>query len=128
MMNEDSYQNERSQWKFVYKAKALLPFAQRRLSEHQAIESRLREQLSAMIRDPASFHDDAKLQQLKHDVDRHSALREQFEVYCHEFTRTPNKEFSLKLSDVVFFSIHTGGFTSSEAEPTGEAEDEVGLV
>lgn len=124
MYNEDSYQNERSQWKFVYKAKTLLPFAQQRLSEHQALESKLREQLSAMIRDPASFHNDAKLQQLKQDVDRHSALREQFEVYCHEFSRTPNKEFSLKLSDVVFFSIHTGGFTSSESEPVAEANNE----
>ncbi len=114
MVNEDSYQNERSVWKFTYKAKELLPFAQQRLAEHQAVESKLRQQLATLIQDPASFHDDAKLQQLKRDVDRHSALREQFEVYCHEFNRTPNKEFSLKLSDIVFFGIHTGGFTSSE--------------
>lgn len=116
MMNEDSYQNERSQWKFTYKAKELLPFAQRRLNEHRTVEAQLRQKLAALIQDPASFHDDARLQQLKKDVDRHSALREQFEVYCHEFARTPQKEFSLKLSDVVFFGLHSGGFTSSETE------------
>jgi hypothetical protein len=119
MMNEESYQNERSAWKFAYKAEELLPFARRRLAEHQAVEAQLREKLAKLIRDPASFHDDVKLQQLKRDVDRHSALREQFEVYCSEFARTPKKEFNLKLSDVVFFGLHSGGFVSSEVEPAG---------
>jgi hypothetical protein len=114
MMNEQSYQTERSGWKFVYKGEDLLPFARRRLAEHQAVEAQLRDKLAKMIREPASFHDDARLQQLKLDVDRHAGLREQFEVYCHEFARTPKKEFSLKLSDVVFFGIHSGGFASSE--------------
>jgi hypothetical protein len=114
MMNEDNYNNERAQWKFVYKAEELLPLARKRLEEHRAVENKLRDQLSALIKDPASFHDDNRLQQIKRDVDRHSGLREQFEVYTHEFSRTPKKEFALKLSDVVFFGLHTGGFTSSE--------------
>jgi hypothetical protein len=108
-------------------------------TEHQAVEAQLRDKLAQAVKDPTSFHDDTRLQQLrqdvdrhnalrkqlddtrlqqlKQDVDRHSALREQLEVYCHEFARTPKKEFSLRLSDVVFFGIHSGGFISSEAEP-----------
>ena len=115
MWNEGG-QNERSTWKFVYKGEDLLPSAQRRLAEHQAVEAQLRDKLARMVKDPASFHDDTKLQQVKQDVDRHSALREQLEVYCHEFTRTPKKEFTVRLSDVVFFGLHSGGFISSEAE------------
>jgi hypothetical protein len=119
MFNEQSHQNERSGWKFAYKGEDLLPFARRRLAEHQAVEAKLREKLACRIKDPTSFHDDTKLQQLKQDVDRHAVLREQFEVYCHEFARTPRKEFTLRLSDVVFFGIQSGGFVSSEIEPRG---------
>lgn len=122
-MNEDNYNNERNQWKFTYKAKELLPHAEKRRNEHQQVETRLRSELAALIKDPASFHDDQRLQQLKRDVDRHAGLREQFDVYCHEFARTPNKEFNLKLSDVVFFSLHNAGFVSSERTPTPPAED-----
>lgn len=113
MLNEN-YDTERSSWKFTYKAKELLPFAKTRLQEHQNEETTLRKKLASLIQDPSSFYDDSKIQQLKAEVDRHSGLREQFEVYCHEFTRTPNKEFNLKLSDIVFFRIHTGGNKSSE--------------
>src|SRR5262245_25602181 len=66
-MHNESSPNERWGWKFTYKGEELLPFARRRLAQHQAKESELRENLSRMIKDPASFHDDAKLQQLKRD-------------------------------------------------------------
>lgn len=117
MHNEMYGGSERGGWNFKYKGEEILPFARRRLAEHEAVEAQLREDLARKVKDPASFHDDVKLQQLKRDVDRHAALREQFEVYCHEFGRTPKKEFTLKLGDVVFFGIHSGGFLSSELEP-----------
>ena len=68
----------------------------------------LRQRMAAMIQDPATFHDDANLQQVKRDIDRHSGLREQFQVYCHEFSRTPNLEFRLGLADVVYFGLAEG--------------------
>ena len=113
MLNEN-YDTERSSWKFTYKAKEILPFAKIRLMEHQNEETNLRKQLAGLIQDPSSFYDDSKIQQLKAEVDRHSLLREQFEVYCHEFARTPNKEFNLKLSDIVFFRIHTSDIKINE--------------
>jgi len=116
-MNERYGEYERSQWKFAYKGKHLLPHARRRLAELRAEEAQLRERLAGLVRDPASFHDDTRLQQLKAEVDRLSGVREQFEVYCHEFRRTPDKDFSLKLGDLVFFRVHTGEAGSSEPEP-----------
>jgi hypothetical protein len=110
-MINDNLGNRRGEWLFVYKAKDLLPYAQRKLAHHQAEEASLRQKLSALIRDPASFHDDAGLQQLKRDVDRHAGLREQFEVYCHEFTRVPTTDFRLGLADVVFFGLIEGPAT-----------------
>jgi hypothetical protein len=106
---------ERWNWKYTYRGEDLLPYARRRLGEHQAVEAQLRDRLAHMVKDLASFHDDVKLQQLKQDVDRHSLLREQFEVFTHEFARRPKEQYVLKLGDVVFFGIHSDGFTSSES-------------
>jgi hypothetical protein len=107
-MINDNLGNRRGEWTFAYKAKDLLPYAERKLAHHKAEEASLRQRLAEMIRDPASFHDDVGLQQLKRDVDRHAGLREQFEVYCHEFARTPGNEFRLGLADVVYFGMLEG--------------------
>ncbi|MFO0661736.1 MAG: hypothetical protein U0165_18165 [Polyangiaceae bacterium] len=118
MLNENVSQR-RQEWGFNYKGKELLPYAERKLNHHQAEERQLRATMAVMIQDPATFHDDQKLQQVKRDIDRHSALREQFQVYCHEFARTPNLEFRLGLSDVIFFGllepIHTDGVSTTTA-------------
>jgi len=107
MYNEQGTQR-RSEWKFPYKARLLRPYALRKLAHHQAEETALREKMAVMIKDPATFHNDAALQQVKQGIDRHSALREQFEVYCHEFQRLPESEYHLALGDVVFFGILEG--------------------
>lgn len=104
-MLNDNIGVKRTEWAFVYKGADLLPFAQRKLAHHQAEETALRQRMSEMIKDPATFHDDMSLQQVKRDIDRHSALREQFQVYCHEFARTPQLDFRLGLADVVFFGL-----------------------
>jgi hypothetical protein len=128
-MYNESAPNERREWKFTYKGEELLPFAQRRFAQHQAKESEMRENLSRMIKDPASLHDDARLQQLKRDVDAHAAFREQFEVYCHEFARAPKQQFVLRLGDVVFFGIHVGGdLEPSRAIPTGGRADPAAIA
>ena len=104
-MINDNIGNRRAEWVFVYKGKDLLPYARKKLAHHKSEEASLRQRLAELIRDPASFHDDTSLQQLKRDVDRHAGLREQFEVYCHEFERTPSLEFRLGLADVVYFGL-----------------------
>ncbi len=108
-MYNDNVGAKRNEWAFLYKGKELLAHARRKLAEHQAEETALRQQMSKLIQDPSTFHNDAALQQLKRDIDRHSGLREQFQVYCHEFERTPGVDFRLGLSDVVFFGLLEGG-------------------
>ena len=117
MLNEQYGGSERLQWKFTYKGKQLLPYGQRRLAQLRADEAQLRERLAGLVKDPASFHDDTRLQRLKAEVDGCSAVREQFEVYCHEFRRAPDKDFVLKLGDLVFFRVHTGETAGDEPEP-----------
>jgi hypothetical protein len=104
-MHNESIGAKRHEWGFNYKGKELLPYAEKKRHENQTQETALREQMAKLIRDPSTFHNDAALQQLKRDIDRHSALREQFEVYCHEFARTPAIEFRLGLADVVYFGF-----------------------
>ncbi|MEJ7599370.1 MAG: hypothetical protein WKG01_15795 [Kofleriaceae bacterium] len=104
-MLNDNILNKRNEWTFAYKARHLLPYAERKLAVHQAEETSLRKKLATSIQDPASFNNDSLLQQLKRDVDRHAVLREQFQVYCHEFVRLPEQEYRLGLSDIVFFGF-----------------------
>jgi hypothetical protein len=121
MVNETGLQR-RGEWTFPYKARLLLPYARRRLAEHQREETLLRKRMATMIQDPATFHNDAALQQVKRDIDRHAALREQFEVYCHEFVRLPEQEYRLALGDVVFFGLLEGAQEAPKERPSGAAE------
>jgi hypothetical protein len=107
-MHNENLVTKRHDWSFPYKAKMLMPYAQRKLATHQAEETAMRKKLSEMIQDPATFHNDTALQNLKRDIDRHSALREQFQVYVHEFARLPEQEYRLGLSDIVFFGFLEG--------------------
>ena len=43
-------------------------------------------------------------------LEKHRKLREQYEGFAHEFERTPNRTFALKISDMRFFGI-VGGDT-----------------
>jgi hypothetical protein len=107
-MHNEGLHSKRYEWTFAYKGRQLLPYARRKLTEHQAAETASRQRMATLIQDPATFHNDASLQDLKRAIEKHSSLREQFQVYCHEFQRTPEKEFFLQLSDVVFFGLLEG--------------------
>lgn len=117
-MQNENILNKRHEWTFAYKARHLLPYAERKMATHQSEETALRKKLAASIQDPAQFHNDSMLQQRfalrprargcaprGRDVDRHAALREPFQVYCHEFVRLPEQEYRLGLSDIVFFGF-----------------------
>ena len=104
-MQNENLVIKRHDWSFPYKGKMLLPYAERKLGEHQTEETALRKKMAIAIQDPAMFHNDTALQQLKRDIDRHAGLREQFQVYCHEFKRLPEQEYRLGISDIVFFGF-----------------------
>lgn len=107
MINEN-LNNHRNGWTFRYVARELLPYARRKLQGFQDEETALRKKMAELIQDPSTFHNDALLQQLKRDIDRTAGLREQFQVYVHEFNRLPEQEYRLGLSDVVFFGLLEG--------------------
>jgi hypothetical protein len=104
MINEN-LNVRRNEWSYPYKGKMLVASARRKLQAYQAEETELRQRMAKMIQDPATFHNDAALQQVKRDIDRTAGLREQFQVYVHEFERLPEQEYRLGLSDVVFFGL-----------------------
>jgi hypothetical protein len=107
-LHNENLANKRYEWSYPYKGKQLLPYARRKLAEHQAAETAARQKMATLIQDPSTFHNDASLQELKRAIERYSALREQLQVYCHEFSRTPERDFNLALSDVVFFGLLEG--------------------
>jgi hypothetical protein len=114
MFNEQRLGGKRHEWIYKYKGKDLLPHAQRQLAEYRAQEAAARKKMAQMIQDPNVFHNDASVQQIKQDIERYGGLREQLQVYCHEFHRNPSAEFNLLLGDVIFFGLF--------AEEAGAAE------
>ncbi len=105
MINDQRLIGKRQEWVYKYKGTDLLPHAQRRLAEYLAQETAARKKMSVLIQDPSVFHNNTSVQQVKQDIERFGGLREQFQVYCHEFTRNPTAEFSLLLGDVIFFGL-----------------------
>lgn len=104
--NEKNLSKSRGEWSHPYTGFELMYFARCKCSEYKAREKAAREQMARLAKDPETYRDDRDLQALKDKVDRIGALRERLEVYSIAFEHQPEREFSLKLSDVMFFDLH----------------------
>ena len=110
-MFNDNVQPRRLDWEYIYSGKHMLPYAQKLLSYHAAKEMAAREKTAELLRDVSVSQNDSRFTELKRDITNHGTLKEQCEVFVHEFSRFPEKMFILGLGDVTFFGL-TGPVTS----------------
>lgn len=126
-MYPDRYQNgKRDSWTFPYTGKELLRFATGRMEYHQARERFWEEEESKTeeeIRSKGiSLQEYAvtggtrfeakidtslgtRLTECREKVEKHRALKEQFEVFVMEFGRNPDRSFELAPADIRFFGL-----------------------
>lgn len=95
----------RNNWRFSYKGSELAEWARKKVNYYQSREAEYREKLAKALSTPSrSVNSDAN-KKLETTVSDAALQREYCEVFWHEFRRTPDREFSLSISDVVFFGI-----------------------
>lgn len=104
MYNDFSNAN-REAWKFTYKGSELLAAATRKRDEYLQREKKAREEASKLMGDMNISTDNADLARSKNEASTNGKLREQCDVFVHEFKRTPDREFHLYLGDVTFFGL-----------------------
>jgi hypothetical protein len=98
----------REDWKYAYKGSEMLEFARKRHDDYLSRETSARQEMSKLLQDMRVSTSDDRVKKLEKDIETCANLREQCAVFVHEFSRTPDREFSLALGDVVFFGILEG--------------------
>ena len=96
----------RNDWKYAYMGETLLPFAQRKLEQLSTELAQAQTLLQAAVAKSKRLHGDAEVIEHEKKVERLGPIVEELEVFVHEFTRRPDREFNLSASDVTFFDLH----------------------
>lgn len=104
-MFNDNVRPERQEWQYEYTGAALLPYAKAARLHHTAKEKEARDKTADLLRDTSVSQNDSRFADLKKDISTHGTLKEQFEVFAHEFARDPARTFKLGLGDVTFFDL-----------------------
>lgn len=126
-MYEDRYESgNRTDWDFEFSGKALAPSAQARCDYHAGREKFWIEKAATTekaIRDKGVSLEErgvtggvqfvAKVDQAlgsqlgdeRGKADKHRSVREQLEGFLHEFARTPERLFKLKIADMKYFGL-----------------------
>lgn len=92
----------RTSWKYTYKGGALLPFAQERLAYYSTLETNQRNAMARLLVDPKQNVQSDESNRLKSDIEKTAIQHEMCTVYVHEFERSPDREYHLDMSDVVY--------------------------
>jgi len=102
----NDYRNiNRENWSFSYKAKQLLPHAERKRDHAKLKETAARQQMAILMNDANVRASDNRVEEARSDIERYADLYEKCVIWCWEFSRDPEHEFTLKLGDVSFFDI-----------------------
>lgn len=101
----DNVNPNRTSWTFRYMGQQLEQPARKLLEFHTNAEIQAREIAASLLRDSSVSHNDTKIVDAKKAIERHGSLREQLEVWVHEFHRNPTLNFELGLGDVTFFEL-----------------------
>ncbi|HEY5268179.1 MAG TPA: hypothetical protein VII94_03515 [Candidatus Saccharimonadales bacterium] len=104
-MFNDHVAAQREQWKYSYTAKVMLPNAKRLLKHHGDEEMAARNKTAILMVDPGVSQNDTRFTDLKRAITTHGTLKEQLEVFVHEFERDPDVRYTLGLGDVTFFEL-----------------------
>lgn len=102
----NDYRNiNRDSWNYTYTGNELLAYAERKKSEYKRKEGTARSELADLLNDKSVSASDKRIEDLRQKVENYADLYEKCVVWCWEFSRSPDKEFTLKLGDVSFFDI-----------------------
>ncbi len=104
-MFNDHVSPQREQWKYDYTAKEILPNAQRLLKHHGNEDMAARKKTASLMVDSGVSQNDPRFVELKRAITTHGTLKEQLEVFVHEFERNPSRFYQLGLGDVTFFEL-----------------------
>lgn len=104
-MYNDYRNTSREGWKYHYTGEQLLPAARSKLAEVSRLEAEARARVADLLRDPGIPHNDKRIVDSKHDIEKYGNEREQCSVFVHEFGRNPSREYALSLGDVTYFDL-----------------------
>lgn len=105
-MYNDHVAANRTHWFFKYKAKEILPYAQKLLTFHSAKEKEAREKTASLLVDVNVNQSDPRFAELKKEITHHGTMKEQCEVFVHQFSKEGDIEYELGLGDVTFFELN----------------------
>lgn len=95
----------RESWKFTYKGSELQNFAGAKVSYFKNREAEYRQNLANLLNNKSIALNSGKIDKVKGILQSSASMKECCEVFLHEFNRTPDREFSLSMADIVFFGI-----------------------
>jgi hypothetical protein len=101
----DNVSPKRLEWEYLYTGKELLEKAKMLRDRHAAKEIEARNKTADLLRDASVSQNDSRFGELKREITTHGTLKEQCEVFVHEFSREPERPYLLGLGDVTFFEL-----------------------
>lgn len=104
-MYNDYRGTRRSEWQHTYTGKELLPYAKRKQEHWNRREDKARSEMSKLMDDRKVSVNDSRVKELQAEIELAGNEGEQCNVFCHEFNRKQEREFSLSLGDVVYFGM-----------------------
>lgn len=106
----------RENWKFTYKGSELIDAAKSKVAFYASQEDEYRTKVSDAISNRSIAVNSGKIDKLKNKLEAAAAQKENCEVFLHEFSRTPDREFSLSMADIVFFGLAGHSINNSDEE------------
>ena len=95
----------RNGWKFTYKGGELIKAAKEKVAFFAAREEKFRKEAEAAISDRSRAINSEQNSRTQANLAEAATQKEACEVFFYEFTRNPDREYFLGLSDVVFFGL-----------------------
>jgi hypothetical protein len=95
--------NKRTDWRYEYTGAELLDEAQKILDETTVLEDASRRAMAEYMITPGLSMKDDKVTKLSGEIERLAKLKEECQVFVHEFTRNYSQKYLLAMGDVVFF-------------------------
>ena len=101
----DHDRGNREGWKFTYTGSQLLEPAKKKYAEFFQKEKEARKEASKLNGDMEVDFNDESLSKAKKRVENCGPEKEKCAVWVHEFSRNPDRDYHLVLSDVVYFGL-----------------------
>jgi hypothetical protein len=104
-MFNDHVSPRRNDWTYNYTGSQLLAAAVRLHKDFSDKEMAARNKMATFMTDMNISQSDPKINEARKDIERYGMLKEQCQVFKHEFKRNAEKLYELGLGDVTFFGL-----------------------